>query len=70
MTFAYSVLLCLSVCLVTFLPYAQTGADTRVRMYTACSFVTHQHTLLRMKTVQEQNNKRNKDDRMWIKQAT
>lgn len=45
-----SVLLCLSVCLVTFLPYAQTGADTRVRMYTACSFVTHQHTLLRMKT--------------------
>lgn len=47
MTFAYSVLLCLSVCLVTYLPYAQTGADTRVRMYTACSFVTHQHTFIK-----------------------
>lgn len=47
MTFAYSVLLCLSVCLVTFLLYAQTGADTRVRMYTACSFVTHQHTFIK-----------------------
>lgn len=43
-------------------------------MHTLLLFVVHltqtQHALLGAKTMWEQNNKRNKDERMWIKQDT